>query len=201
MKKLKYILLSISFVGVLVGASFVFPIIVNSYNSGINDEENEKDKTEEKEESKSENQNQKEEQVILANDFTAVDINGKDTKLSSFIGKPVVVNFWATWCIYCEQELPAFEKLFNLYKDKVEFMIVDLVDGLSETQEVAKQFIQERNYTFPLYFDKDYSAYDAYNCYEIPRTLFINKNGSLNTLYIGMMTESVLKQYIDKITA
>ena len=132
-----------------------------------------------------------------ATNFVVTDINGKKVNLSDYIGKPVVVNFWATWCGPCKSELPAFDKLCKEYKNQVEFMMVDLVDGYQETVENSKKFISQSSYEFSVFFDTEFSASNAYKLYSIPQTIFVDKEGNIVNYHIGAMSEQTLKQYIE----
>ncbi|MBQ7596076.1 MAG: TlpA family protein disulfide reductase [Clostridia bacterium] len=134
-----------------------------------------------------------------AADFYAFDFNGKKVTLSEKAGKPVVVNFWATWCPPCKSELPHFEKLYKELGGEVEFMMVDLTDGQRETADIVKDFVKENGYTFPVYCDTDSSAAAAYEVYSIPVTLFIDKDGRLSDMRIGALSESALRSGIEKI--
>lgn len=135
----------------------------------------------------------------LAKDFEVIDNEQKQVKLSDFLGKPVVVNFWATWCGPCQAELPAFETAYNKHKSDVEFLMVNLTDDYHETVEGTKEFVKENEYHFPLYFDTKYSASNAYQLYSIPQTLFIDKQGNLIKWYKGMIREENLEFYIEKL--
>ncbi len=132
-----------------------------------------------------------------APDFTVLDANGKKIRLSDNFGKPIVINFWATWCPPCKQELPDFEKLHKEYGDRVVFMMVNLTDGYRDTIDGTKRFVSKNGYTFPLYFDTEYSGAVAYNVSSIPQTTFIDANGNVYSTRIGAMNESVLRSYIN----
>jgi peroxiredoxin len=132
-------------------------------------------------------------------DFTVVDTDGNEVDLSSFAGRPIVVNFWASWCPYCVQELPEFQSAFEKYGDDVVFMIVDLADGSRETVEDGTKYIEENGYTFPVYFDSDLEAAYAYSVSSIPLTLFINSDGTLSTKHLGVLSASELQSELDKI--
>ena len=132
-----------------------------------------------------------------APDFTVLDVNGKKTRLSDNFGKPIVINFWATWCPPCKRELPDFDKLCTEYGDKVVFMMVNLTDGRRDTVDGTKKFISKNGYTFPVYFDTEYNGADAYNVSSIPQTTFIDANGNVYTTRIGAMNETVLRSYIN----
>lgn len=138
--------------------------------------------------------------VELAADFTVQDEDGNAVSLSDFVGKPVVVNFWASWCPPCRNELPYFEKASQTYGDEVVFMMVNLTDGGRDTVESATAFMREENgYTFPLYFDVDFSGVQAYAVNAIPVTLFIRADGSLMHQQIGGMSEEMLERYVEQL--
>jgi len=134
-----------------------------------------------------------------AADFTVLGGAGEQVTLSSKIGKPIVVNFWATWCGPCQSEMPAFDAMHRKYGDKVTFMMIDLTDGSRDTVESAAAFIKERGYGFPVYFDTTLSAANSYGAYSIPLSVFINKNGEIVTTHTGAMDEATLENYIKTI--
>ena len=144
-------------------------------------------------------ENAESDNVEKAADFYAFDLNGNKVTLDEKIGKPVVVNFWATWCPPCKAELPHFEKLYKELGGEVEFMMVDMTDGERETVDDVKDFVKENGYTFPVYCDSDQNAAMTYSVYSIPVTLFIDKDGNLSDMRIGMLDEETLKSGIEKI--
>ena len=89
------------------------------------------------------------EEKDLAPDFTVYDGEGNPVKLSDFRGKPVVINFWATWCGYCMKGLPTFEKLAAEFEGEVVFMMINVTDGFQETKEKAKGLIEEKRLHLP----------------------------------------------------
>lgn len=113
--------------------------------------------------------------------------------------KPVVINFWATWCPPCKAELPHFEKLYGEYGDRVEFMMVDMTDGVRDTVESVEEFISDNGYTFPVYFDSDRSAAYTYGVQSIPLTVFMNTDGEMVSHYVGAMSEAQLSSYIESL--
>ena len=134
-----------------------------------------------------------------AADFEVYDYDGNPVKLSDFKGKPVVVNFWATWCGPCRSELPAFEKLSLEYADRVEFMMINLTDGVQETKEGVKAFVSENGFSFPVYYDTTSDAAYAHEIYSIPKSLFIDAQGNIVNKYVGAMSEESLRKYIEKL--
>lgn len=127
-----------------------------------------------------------------ATDFTMQDADGNDVKLSSLYGKTIVLNFWATWCGYCVDELPDFQKVYDKYGSEVQFVMVNLTDGVSEKVSSSKAFIQEKGYTFPVYFDVYQQGLDAYSATSIPRTYIIDEKGNLIESHIGALDEDGL---------
>ncbi|MBQ6894100.1 MAG: TlpA family protein disulfide reductase [Clostridia bacterium] len=139
------------------------------------------------------------ETYIKAPDFTVVDSLSEKVKLSDMRGKPVVVNFWASWCPPCKAEMPDFEKLYKTYGDDITIMMVNMTDGYQETYEKAEAHIKENNYTFPVYYDIDYSAATAYRVTSLPATYFIDAQGNLVTHAKGMIDYETLKKGIGMI--
>lgn len=135
-----------------------------------------------------------------APDFSVVDVAGERVSLSSFTGKPVIVNFWATWCPPCRAELPYFDKLAAEHEGAVQFMMVDLTDGRRETIEVAKAFVEREGYSFPIFFDTEYEGASAYGVRAIPTTVVVDARGEIADVHIGAMDESTLRGYVDRVT-
>jgi len=129
-------------------------------------------------------------------DFTVVDADGNPVSLSDFSGTPVVINFWATWCGPCKEELPYFETAYETYGEDVIFMMVNMTDGGRETVEGAKEFVEDRGYTFPVYFDTQLDAAVTYGINSIPVTLLVDANGILTGGQIGMVPEEPLMNAI-----
>lgn len=136
-----------------------------------------------------------------APDFTVLDREGEEHQLSESFGKPLVVNFWATWCGPCRSELPAFDKLCQEYGDQVQFMMVNMTDGYRDTVEKVEAFLDEEGYSFPVYFDTEYAAAQAYNVYSLPYTVFIDKDGTVSASHLGALSEEKLKAYIEEIVS
>lgn len=133
-----------------------------------------------------------------APDFTVYDANGKAVSLSDFRGKPVVLNFWASWCYYCTMEMPDFDDACKKESD-VQFLMVNVTDGIDETLETAKAFYEQSGYSFPVYYDTDMTATELYGAYSIPRTCFIDRNGKIVDRSIGMLSAEELQQGINLI--
>ncbi len=133
-----------------------------------------------------------------APDFRLADAEGQELTFYEILeeGRPVVLNFWASWCGPCKSEMPEFQKLYEEKGEDIRFLMVNLTDGSRETQETARAFLEESGYTFPVYYDLWQEA--AYNYYvmSIPMTLFVNPDGTLEAYARGAMDEATLRQGI-----
>ena len=132
----------------------------------------------------------------MATDFTAYDVEGNALRLSDYRGKPVIVNFFASWCGPCRIELPYFEAAYQTYGEQIEFLMVDLNAYGNDVAEDALAMIEEGGYTFPIRFDSDGEAALFYSVRSIPTTLLIAPDGELLGTQVGSMSEAMLAQAI-----
>lgn len=132
----------------------------------------------------------------MAPDFTVYTAAGAPIKLSDLRGKPVVLNFWASWCGPCKSEMPDFEEAYLQLGQDVQFVMVNLTDGDRETVQTASSFISGQGYTFPVYFDTAYSAANAYQVRSIPATYFIDAEGHVVAQFTGAMNADQLQRGI-----
>ena len=133
-------------------------------------------------------------------DFTVYDKNGSPVRLSDSFGKPIVVNFWASWCGPCQSEMPDFQKVWEELGDQVVFMMINMTDGSRETQATAEAFLTEKGYSFPVYFDTKMDAAATYGAYALPTTYFIPANGGQVVYAEGAINEALLRQGIEMVT-
>jgi thiol-disulfide isomerase/thioredoxin len=130
-----------------------------------------------------------------APNFTVLDSSESEVELYDLIDKPIVLNFWATWCYYCKIEMPHFEDAAKKYGD-IRFMMVNYTDGRNETVGTASKYISDEGYTFPVYYDTTLSAADAYGVKAFPTTVFISADGDVIKTYEGTMNAAQLEYYI-----
>ena len=132
-----------------------------------------------------------------APDFTVYDADGSAVKLSDLEGKPVILNFWASWCGPCKSEMPDFEEACAQYGGDIHFMMVNSTDGSRETVDTASAYLADNGYTFPAYFDTDFEASTAYGVTGLPTTFFIDSEGYLVAYARGALNAETLQTGID----
>lgn len=132
-------------------------------------------------------------------DFSFTDGVGKEYRLSAFYGKPTIINFFATWCPPCRSELPFFDAAYQNYGDRINFIVLDLVDSGDETVENGLEFLSSNGYSFPLFFDSDFEGYGAYGTGYVPVTVLISADGGLVDSHTGGLSQSELQEMIDRL--
>ena len=135
--------------------------------------------------------------VFPVMDFTVYDIDRNPVKLSDFFGKPILINFWATWCPPCKSELPDFDRVYADYGEDVVFMMVNMTDGSRDTVESASAFTADNGYSFPVYYDCDLNAAYTYGASSIPMTVLIGADGNIVGGQVGVLTEEQLRIILD----
>ena len=190
-KLLKMLIWVLAFAVVIVGASLLYNRLSGEVElSGIAT-------TPQATEYTGEAVSETEEQPSLAPDFTVYDLEGNAHKLSDFRGKPVLLNFWASWCGPCQMEMPDFQKFYESHGDQVHFVIVNLTDGQQETVESASAFIEEKGYTFPVYYDTDIDAAMKYGVSAVPVSYFLDAEGDFVAWAQGALSADMLQQGMD----
>ena len=188
----KLILIAVSLVLVLLIATLSYNYIKGAYDE--NDSVSSKQST-----SSESNADTTSAELVKAPDFEIYNENGEVVKLSQFIGKPVIINFWASWCGPCKSEMPVFEKIYKELGDEVVFLMVNLTDGAKETKESAKKYINESGFTFPIYYDSEMNVATVYGVYSIPTTLFVDSEGNIRDGKLGALTETEFKLKLSSI--
>jgi peroxiredoxin len=131
-----------------------------------------------------------------APDFTLVDLNGEEHRLSDYKGQGVFLNFWGTWCKPCAKEMPAMDRQYETYKEQgVQILAVNIAQSDFEVQRFASQY----GLDFPIVIDKTKSVMEAYNIDPLPTTLLINPEGEIEQIVRGEMTEQDIAGFMEQI--
>ena len=128
-------------------------------------------------------------------DFEVELLNDGKVKLSDYYGKPIFLNFWATWCGPCVREMPHIQEVSEEYGDKV----VILAINISDSSEDVKAFVDNAKYTFNFGLNESGSLLTTYNSYSIPLSIFIDKDGIIKERRVGSMSKDTMVEIIEKI--
>jgi len=131
----------------------------------------------------------------VAPDFELVDLDGELVSLSDYLGTPVMINFWAIWCLPCRSELPLIQAFADQYPED----LVVLAVNTSEDQTNVFHFKEEFGYDLIFLFDFDNSVADEYRVRGLPTSIFIDSDGIWQATHIGELNETLLSAYLGKI--
>lgn len=119
---------------------------------------------------------------------------GPRLTLEDVAGKPLVINFWASWCGPCYTEAPHLQRAFERYGDEVLFIGIQTQDR--DARAAGRSFIDRFGLTFPNVFDGDSRTSIAYGLFGVPETFFVHADGTLSHKFAGPVTETVLSEQI-----
>ena len=119
----------------------------------------------------------------VAPNFSLEDLNGQKVELKNFKGKVIFLNFWATWCGPCKEEMPSMETLWQWYKGK-DFLLLGISVDYGGVKTV-KEYIERQRYTFRVLIDSRSKTLDLYEVKAIPTTLMIDRKGQIVAVAIG----------------
>ncbi len=132
----------------------------------------------------------------VAPDFSIELMDGSTFQLSAYKGKPVLINFFASWCHPCREESPTLVKIQAEYAPKgVTFLAI----AVDDTAKDVNKFIERLNFTLPVGLDTTGEIKDAFKLYGLPTTYFINRKGVINYFHPGTVTEELLRHELDQI--
>ena len=136
---------------------------------------------------------------VLAPDFTLKTLDGGEVSLSQFRGRPVLINFWATWCGPCRLEMPELVRAYEAHKaDGFVILGIDLTfqDSIPDVQA----FVQEFNMTFPVLLDETGEVgLDRYQLLGLPMSVFVDRDGIITRIHIGAMTGEQIEELVGEI--
>ncbi len=137
--------------------------------------------------------------IPFQTDFIAYNGQGEKVSISDYRGKNVILNFWASWCPPCVEEMPEFEALHKKLdpKDTV-ILAINVTDGQRETRKTAEKFIREQNIDLNILYDEDLNGAKEFSISVIPQTYVIDKEGYVQYGLMGMTDEVVLSAILER---
>lgn len=118
-----------------------------------------------------------------APDFTLTDMQGEEVSLAQFRGQVVILNFWATWCPPCREEMPSMEKLYQKTRDQG--LVLLAVNVEENGRQAVRQFLEKTPYSFPILLDDERTVQQAYGVFRFPESFIIDRNGVVVEKIIG----------------
>ena len=158
-------------------------------------------------ESSSQAESSSQQERMAAFDFTLTDQNGDTHTLSDYKGKVVFLNFWATWCPPCLQEMPHIQELYEEYGENTGDVIFLGVSSpksdknpyvQEKTSDEVKTFLAEHEYTFPVVFDTDGTVFQDYLIRSLPTTFMIDTDGNIYGYVPGGLTKEMMVNIINQ---
>ncbi len=133
-----------------------------------------------------------------APNFSLKTLDGKEIQLTDYRGKKVILNFWATWCPPCREEMPEMQKFYRDYKDKdVEILAVNLTYAETKKEKIG-EFVEKYDLSFPVPLDEKNTTGKQFRAVSIPTSYFIDENGIIRNSHIGPMDYDFMDAEISK---
>lgn len=138
-------------------------------------------------------------ETLTAPDFKVYDLEGTAVQYVDITdGKPVLINFWASWCPPCREEMPDLQRLHDELGDEIDFLLINSTDGVRETPDKARDFLDEHGFDMPVYLDQDGEASIIYGVNALPTNIIIGADGEIIGGISGALTEEQFREIFEK---
>ena len=132
-----------------------------------------------------------------APEFALNSLEGKQVKLGDYRGKVILINFWASWCLPCKEEMPLIQTASEQYRDQGLVVLgINMTD--LDDRKAIDGFVQETGVSFPILLDKSGSVSNDYRVFSIPTSFFIDRMGIIQHFQMGAMSAKQLQEYLDE---
>jgi thiol-disulfide isomerase/thioredoxin len=128
-------------------------------------------------------------------DFSLVLLNGEKISKDSLAGRPYLINFWATWCPPCKEEMPLIEKIHVNHPDSIFVVGVNVDEG----EQIVEKFIQDMNITLSVGIDRGGGISRAFFARSLPITYFVDSEGIIRAQLLGALTEATAETYLNAV--
>jgi thiol-disulfide isomerase/thioredoxin len=128
----------------------------------------------------------------LAPDFELQTLTGETLKLRELQGKPLLVNFWATWCAPCVIEMPIFQQFYDVHNNELQVLAVNADESIID----VRTFVEDQKLTYPILLDPGGKVQELYRMRGYPTTVFIDANGIIQVIHIGTLSEKQVEEYL-----
>lgn len=141
------------------------------------------------------------EEGMVPPDFELQTLSGEIVKLTEYKGKKVILNFWASWCGPCKEEMPHMQNYYKKNKDvaNVEIIAVNMTSEERGGKKGIEKFVKEYGLTFPIPLDDDGQVMDMYTIITIPTTFVIGTDGVISQKILGPMDEKMINELIENL--
>jgi len=130
---------------------------------------------------------------VQAPDFSLQTLDGEQVKLSDYKGEKVVLNFWATWCKPCREEMPDLQSFYSKSDSDVVILAINM-----DAHNDVKGFIDSYDVTFPILLDEEDEISNMYRVISLPTTYFIDENGEIDQKHIGQISYDQLEEVVEQ---
>src|SRR6266849_3650016 len=133
-----------------------------------------------------------------APDFKLQDVDGESISLADLKGKPVLINFWATWCQPCREEMPAMQELYDQYRDRG---LVILAIDMEEDSRQVRRWVDQGGYSFTFLLDSEGEQVKRYNVTAAPTSYFVGPDGVIRDLKLGALSRAEMQTKVEKLVS
>ena len=129
--------------------------------------------------------------------FSLQNLKGKPVTLADLKGKPAIVNFWATWCAPCVEELPMLDTFYRAKKSDTGLTVVAI--NIKESQKIVEEFVATNGYSLVTLLDETGKVSEDFQVFGLPTTFFINADGDIVFTHMGLLTKELIYAGFEKI--